>query len=127
MFVEGWAPEYGAPFDPDEQMAPAEGTIDPAVERTEWEPLEGADDGVDQVAFKYRNWHTLSTPRLIATAAVLLLIPAATQIPALAALGVVAAVMVALIAFESLTYSELREQVRHVDDLEAGELHAEAS
>jgi len=26
-----------------------------------------------------------------------------------------------------LTYSELREQVRHVDDLEAGELHAEAS
>ena len=80
-----------------------------------------------QVAFKYRNWHTLSTPRLIATAAVLLLIPAATQIPALAALGVVTAVMVALIAFESLTYSELREQVRHVDDLEAGELHAEAS
>ena len=80
-----------------------------------------------QVAFKYRNWHTLSTPRLIATVAVLLLIPAATQIPALAALGVVTAVMVALIAFESLTYSELREQVRHVDDLEAGELHAEAS
>jgi len=80
-----------------------------------------------QVAFKYRNWRTLSTPRLIATAAVLLLIPAAAQIPALAALGVVTAVMVALIAFESLTYSELREQVRHVDDLEAGELHAEAS
>ena len=80
-----------------------------------------------QVAFKYRNWHTLSAPRLIATAAILLLIPAAAQIPALAALGVVTAVMVALIAFESLTYSELREQVRHVDDLEAGELHAEAS
>ena len=35
--------------------------------------------------------------------------------------------MVALITFESLTYSELREQVRHEDDLEAGELHAEAS
>ena len=41
-----------------------------------------------QVAFKYRNWHTLSAPRLIATAAILLLIPAAAQIPALAALGV---------------------------------------
>ncbi len=51
MFVEGWAPEYGAPFDPDEQMAPAEGTIDPAVELTDWEPLEGVDDGIDQVAF----------------------------------------------------------------------------
>jgi hypothetical protein len=51
MFVEGWAPEYGAPFDPDEQMAPAEGTIDPAVELIDWEPLEGIDDGIDQVAF----------------------------------------------------------------------------
>ena len=51
MFVEGWAPEYGAPFDPDEQMAPAEGTIDPTVELTDWEPLEGVDDGIDQVAF----------------------------------------------------------------------------
>ncbi len=80
-----------------------------------------------QVAFKYRNWHTLSRPRLIATAAILVLIPAAAQIPALAALGVLTAVMITLITFESLTYSELREQVRHVDDLDAGELHAEAS
>jgi low temperature requirement protein LtrA len=80
-----------------------------------------------QVAFKYRNWHTLSRPRLTATAAVLVLIPAAAHIPALAALGVLTAVMVALITFESLTYSELREQVRHVDDLDAGELHAERS
>ena len=80
-----------------------------------------------QVAFKYRIWHTLSKPRLIAVAAILVLIPAAVQIPALAALGVVTAVMVALITFESLTYSELREQVRHEEGLDAGELHAEAS
>ncbi len=51
MFVEGWAPEYGAPFDPDEQLAPAEGTIDATVELTDWEPLEGVDDGIDQIAF----------------------------------------------------------------------------
>lgn len=51
MFVEGWAPEYGAPFDPDEQLAPAEGTIDATVELTDWEPLEGVDDGADQIAF----------------------------------------------------------------------------
>ena len=51
MFVEGWAPEYGAPFDPDEQLAPAEGTIDATVELTDWEPLEGADDGIDRIAF----------------------------------------------------------------------------
>jgi low temperature requirement protein LtrA len=80
-----------------------------------------------QVGFKYRNWHTTSRPRLIATAAILVLIPAAAQIPALAALGVVAAVMIALITFESMTYSELREQVRHEGGLAAGELHAEQS
>ena len=80
-----------------------------------------------QVAFKYRNWHTLSRPRLITSAVILLLIPAAAQIPALAALAVLTAAMITLITFESLTYSELREQVRHVDDLEAGELHADAS
>jgi hypothetical protein len=51
MFVEGWAPEYGAPFDPDEQLAPAEGTIDASVELTDWEPLEGDDDGIDRIAF----------------------------------------------------------------------------
>jgi hypothetical protein len=51
MFVEGWAPEYGAPFDPDEQLAPAEGEVDPTVELTAWEPLEGADDGCEHIAF----------------------------------------------------------------------------
>jgi len=80
-----------------------------------------------QVAFKYRNWHTLSTARLIATAAILLLISAGTQLPALGALGVLTAVMVALITFESVSFSELREHVRHEDDLAVGELHAEQS
>jgi hypothetical protein len=51
MFVEGWAPEYGAPFDPDDQLAPAEGEIDATVERSDWEPLEGADDGCDRISF----------------------------------------------------------------------------
>ncbi len=81
-----------------------------------------------QVAFKYRNWQTLSKPRLITVAGILVLIPATAELPAIAALGVLTATMVALITYESLTYSELREQVRHVgDNLEAGELHAEAS
>lgn len=51
LFVEGWAPEYGAPFEPDEQLAPAEGSIDPTVESTDWAPLEGVDDGCEHVAF----------------------------------------------------------------------------
>jgi hypothetical protein len=51
MFVEGWAPEYGAPLDQDEALAPAEGSVDPCVETESWEPIEGSDDGVPVVAF----------------------------------------------------------------------------
>jgi hypothetical protein len=51
MFVEGWAPEYGAPLDPDEQLAPAEGSVDVGVEVTDWAPLEGTDDAAGDVAF----------------------------------------------------------------------------
>ena len=38
------------------------------------------------------------------------------EIPALAALGVLAAVMVCLIALEAVRFSEFRERVRHEDD-----------
>ena len=51
IFVEGWDPDYGTPLDQDEALVPAEGSVDPTVERDDWEPLEGADDGVDRVAF----------------------------------------------------------------------------
>ena len=51
IFVEGWSPEYGAPLDQDEALAPARGTVDAAVELKDWEPLEGADDGVERIAF----------------------------------------------------------------------------
>ncbi len=51
IFVEGWSPEYGAPLDQDEALAPSEGSVDTAVETTDWEPLEGRDDGVERVAF----------------------------------------------------------------------------
>ena len=81
-----------------------------------------------QVAFKYRNWHTLSKPRLIATAVDPGPDPARRCRSRRSRRSAwLTAVMVALITFESLTYSELREQVRHEDDLDAGELHAEAS
>ena len=51
IFVEGWAPEYGAPFDPEEALAPAEGSVDPPVETADWEPARGHDDGLAQIAF----------------------------------------------------------------------------
>ena len=51
IFVEGWAPGYGAPLDPDEALAPAEGTVDEEVETAAWSPRDGVDDGVDRIAF----------------------------------------------------------------------------
>jgi uncharacterized protein len=51
IFVEGWSPEYGAPLDPDETLAPAEGSVDTSVETTAWAPIEGADDGEPLIAF----------------------------------------------------------------------------
>ncbi len=51
IFVEGWAPSYGAPLDPDEALAPAEGTVDATVETSSWAPIDGEDDGIDAVTF----------------------------------------------------------------------------
>jgi hypothetical protein len=51
IFVEGWDPDYGSPIDRDDTLTPAEGSVDPTVEAQDWQPIEGHDDGVEQVAF----------------------------------------------------------------------------
>lgn len=51
LFVEGWAPEYGASVEPDEDLRPAEGSVDVDVEDRSWEPVSGRDDGIPKVAF----------------------------------------------------------------------------
>jgi hypothetical protein len=51
IFVEGWSPSFGAAFDPDESLAPAEGSVDADVETAEWAPRDGIDDGIDHVTF----------------------------------------------------------------------------
>ena len=51
IFVEGWDPEYGTPLDQDDALAPAEGSVDTSVESDDWAPIEGADDGIDRIAF----------------------------------------------------------------------------
>ena len=64
-------------------------------------------------AFKRRNIGSLNRPRLVVAVALCGLIPAATRIPALAALGIVTAAACGLIAFEFLRYSQTRERIRH--------------
>jgi hypothetical protein len=51
LHVEGWAPEYGAPIEPFEDLAPTEGSVDITVEGGAWAPRAGVDDGVRSVAF----------------------------------------------------------------------------
>ena len=69
-----------------------------------------------QSAFKYRTWHRVTGRRLVVAVLLGALIPVARELPALAALGLLASVLVAMIASEAVQYSELREQVRHEDD-----------
>jgi low temperature requirement protein LtrA len=65
------------------------------------------------VAFRLRNMHTLSARRLVCALVLLALLPAGAVLPALLTLGMLAALLAALIAYEALRYADLRERVRH--------------
>jgi len=64
-------------------------------------------------AFKRRNIGTFNTQRLLAAGVLLALIPLATAVPALLALGLVTAVSCGLIVFEVRRYAETRARIRH--------------
>lgn len=65
------------------------------------------------VAFRLRNVHTLNTPRLITAVLVVALIPLAVTVPALVTVSVLAALLVALITFETIRFAEARDRIRH--------------
>lgn len=51
LYVEGWAPDYGSPYDADDDLA-APDKVDERVEIAgSWDPIAGDDDGVERVAF----------------------------------------------------------------------------
>jgi low temperature requirement protein LtrA len=63
-------------------------------------------------AFKRRNVGSWNRPRLVAAALLALLVPAATGVPALAALAAVCVVTAGLIAVEVTMYAEARRRIR---------------
>jgi low temperature requirement protein LtrA len=65
------------------------------------------------VAFRMRNVPRFSTQRLLVAILLVALLPAAFELPSLATLGVLAAVLAALIAYESRRFAELRDRLRH--------------
>jgi low temperature requirement protein LtrA len=65
------------------------------------------------VAFRWRNVHRLSSQRILVAVALVVLLPLAVEIAALATLGILAAVLAALIVYEKLHFAELRDRLRH--------------
>jgi low temperature requirement protein LtrA len=69
-----------------------------------------------QVAFQRRTTGQLAVDRLVVAAGTLAVIPLAAAVPALAALGLVTAIATAMIMFEAVRDTDVREQIRHEDE-----------
>jgi low temperature requirement protein LtrA len=67
---------------------------------------------VAHVAFRWRTTHSLGSERLAAALVSLALIPVATEVDSLAALGLAAALAALLIGYESIRHGELRRRAR---------------
>ncbi|MEJ7744097.1 MAG: low temperature requirement protein A [Nocardioidaceae bacterium] len=65
------------------------------------------------VAFRRRNVGTWNPHRSIVAVTLLLLVPVAWQLPALASLALVAALLAGLVGYEVRRFGEARDQVRH--------------
>jgi low temperature requirement protein LtrA len=65
------------------------------------------------VGFRFRNVRTINRQRLLLSLALFALLPVAIELPALATLAIVAALLWALITYETISYGEARQQVRH--------------
>jgi low temperature requirement protein LtrA len=64
------------------------------------------------VAFRYRHVHTINRQRLLLATVLLILVPVATEVPALLALAVANVLLWAMIAYETRSYGEGRRRVR---------------
>ena len=67
------------------------------------------------ICFRLRNIHSLNKQRLGLAVLLVVLLPVVARIPALAALGVLTGLMVALIVYEVTRFAEAREAMRHAD------------
>ena len=65
------------------------------------------------VAFRLRNVHTVNRQRLVAAVVLAALVPVAVEIPALASLAMLVAVLCGLIAYEAIRFADARDRIRH--------------
>jgi low temperature requirement protein LtrA len=71
------------------------------------------------VAFRYRHVHTINRQRLLLAVVLLILVPVATEVPALVALAIANLLLWAMIAYETRMYGEGRRAVRRPGTAEA--------
>jgi low temperature requirement protein LtrA len=71
------------------------------------------------VAFRYRHVKTVNWRRLGLAGVLVALLPAATELPALATVAIVAVLLWGLIAYETRGYGEGRAEIRHGDGFPA--------
>jgi low temperature requirement protein LtrA len=64
------------------------------------------------VAFRYRHIQSINRQRLLLAVVLLILVPVATELPALAALAIANLLLWAMIAYETRSYGEGRRRVR---------------
>jgi low temperature requirement protein LtrA len=67
---------------------------------------------LSHVAFRWRNLHTLNRQRLVCAILLIALLPLAVEVPALLIVGILAAVLTALIAYEAVRFADLRARIR---------------
>jgi low temperature requirement protein LtrA len=70
------------------------------------------------VAFRYRHIQTINRRRLTLAILLLALLPLAVELPALAVLALVTVLLWAMIAYETQSYGEARDRVRHAERAE---------
>jgi low temperature requirement protein LtrA len=71
------------------------------------------------VAFRYRHVHTINRQRLLLSIVLLILVPVATEVPALVTLGFANLVIWAMITYETRLYGDGRQKVRRPQTAEA--------
>jgi len=87
------------------------------------EPLEAVPAGalrrrgglylIAHILFRLRNVRSLNRQRLVVSVLLIAFLPVAVELPALVTLATVAALCVALIAYEAIRFAEARDRVRH--------------
>jgi hypothetical protein len=65
------------------------------------------------VAFRLRNVHTLNKQRLVCAIVIGASVPLAVELPSLATLAGLTAVLVVLITYETVRFAEARDRIRH--------------